>query len=230
MGSADGIDRLYGLPLDEFTAARNELARRLKKEGRPEDAAEVAALRKPSLAAWVVNQLARDRPEEVAALLKAAADIKAGREDAGERFRESAEALTAGGRDVLEAAGRSATDAVLQQVGTTVRTAAAEDPDTLAAGRLTRDLTASSFAAAFAGTAPRTATAPARTPRARPQRNREQIERARRAVDEAREQAARLRREAAAAERAARQARTAADAAERRLAEAERHLAAARDT
>jgi hypothetical protein len=230
MGSADGIDRLYGLPLGEFTPARNKLARRLRKEGRPEEAEEVAALRKPSLAAWVVNQLARDRPQEVAALLKAAADIKAGREGAGERFRESAEALTAGGRDVLEAAGRPATDAVLQQVGTTVRTAAAEDPDRLAAGRLTRDLTASSFAAAFAGTAPRTDTPPPRAPRARPQRNRERIERARRAVDEAREQAARLRREAATAGRAARQARTAADAAERRLAEAERRLAAARDT
>ena len=37
-------DDLYGLPLDAFTAARNELARRLRGEGRRDDAAEIAAI------------------------------------------------------------------------------------------------------------------------------------------------------------------------------------------
>ena len=45
MTLADETDGLYALPLEEFTAARNELARRLRREGRREQADEVAALR-----------------------------------------------------------------------------------------------------------------------------------------------------------------------------------------
>src|SRR5579859_5053975 len=51
------IDRLYQLPLDEFTAARNALAK-----GAGGDAGRVRALGKPSVPAWIVNQLFwRDR-------------------------------------------------------------------------------------------------------------------------------------------------------------------------
>jgi len=46
------VDQLYQLPLDEFTPARNALA----KEAGP-DAARVRALVKPPIAAWAVNQL-----------------------------------------------------------------------------------------------------------------------------------------------------------------------------
>ena len=38
---ADEVERLLGLPLDEFTSARNEAAKRLRKEGRADEAAEV---------------------------------------------------------------------------------------------------------------------------------------------------------------------------------------------
>jgi len=48
---------LYGLPLERFTPERNALAKQLRQEGRREQAAEVAKRRKPSLAAWAVNQL-----------------------------------------------------------------------------------------------------------------------------------------------------------------------------
>jgi hypothetical protein len=54
--SAD-VDALYKLPLGEFTAARNALVARLKKAGRQAEADEVKALPKPSVSAWVVNQL-----------------------------------------------------------------------------------------------------------------------------------------------------------------------------
>src|SRR5215467_583167 len=51
------IDRLYQLPLDEFTAARNVLAKQAGGE-----AGRVRALGKPSVPAWIVNQLYwRDR-------------------------------------------------------------------------------------------------------------------------------------------------------------------------
>jgi hypothetical protein len=47
------IDELYKLPLDEFTKARNALAKTLSGK----DKKDVASLVKPSVAMWVVNQL-----------------------------------------------------------------------------------------------------------------------------------------------------------------------------
>jgi hypothetical protein len=55
-------DDLYALPLEEFTAARNELARSLKAAGDADEAARVKKLKKPPVSAWAVNQLARDDP------------------------------------------------------------------------------------------------------------------------------------------------------------------------
>jgi hypothetical protein len=53
------IDELYQLSPDEFTAARNALA----KTAGADDKAAVRALRKPSMPAWAVNQLYwRSRP------------------------------------------------------------------------------------------------------------------------------------------------------------------------
>ena len=53
----DDFDGLFQLPLTEFTAARNALAARLKKAGRGDEADRVKALSKPTISAWVVNQL-----------------------------------------------------------------------------------------------------------------------------------------------------------------------------
>jgi hypothetical protein len=69
--SESDVERLYGLPLDEFTAARDETARRLRDEGRRDDAAMVKALRKPSNPAWVVNRLSREHPGIIDDLLAA---------------------------------------------------------------------------------------------------------------------------------------------------------------
>jgi hypothetical protein len=45
-GSRRAAD-LYGLPLEEFTSARNELVRELRRAGKKGAADEVGALRKP---------------------------------------------------------------------------------------------------------------------------------------------------------------------------------------
>src|SRR5262252_8409186 len=55
--SSSDVDALFKVPLDEFTAARNALAAQLKKASRQAEASEVKALAKPSVSAWVVNQL-----------------------------------------------------------------------------------------------------------------------------------------------------------------------------
>ena len=53
----DEIDALFQLPLSDFTNERNALASRLKKDGRANEAGAVKALSKPSVSAWVVNQI-----------------------------------------------------------------------------------------------------------------------------------------------------------------------------
>ena len=79
------IDRLYGVPLDEFVHARDEFAKRLRREGDREAAERIKELRKPTAGAW-----ASTRPcgggEETDALLAA-----------GERLRAAHESLLSGG-------------------------------------------------------------------------------------------------------------------------------------
>src|ERR687898_1380673 len=73
--------KLYGLPLSEFTAARNARAKALKQQD-PELAAAVAALPKPSVAAGTINHLAREDPSEVRALIQSGKRLRALQEDA----------------------------------------------------------------------------------------------------------------------------------------------------
>jgi hypothetical protein len=65
------IDALYAGKLEDFVAARDALAKELRAGGDREAAAEVKKLGKPTRAAWAVNRLARDRPQEVRALVEA---------------------------------------------------------------------------------------------------------------------------------------------------------------
>ena len=49
------LDRLYELPPGEFTAGRDEAAKRLRGEGKRELADDVKRLRKPTLPIWLAN-------------------------------------------------------------------------------------------------------------------------------------------------------------------------------
>jgi hypothetical protein len=84
------IDDLYAGPPDGFVAARDALAKALKAEGDKDAAAEVKALRRPTVAAWAVNQVARTTKtkKDVAALLQV-----------GDRLRDAHEALLDGKGD-----------------------------------------------------------------------------------------------------------------------------------
>lgn len=141
------VDALYGLPLDEFTAARNALAKELKDEG-------VRALAKPSQVAWAINQAARADKLSLRRLLKAADALRAAQEKAlsGKRVdlagaqRREREAVRALARAAVDALGR-ATQA--ERIERTL-SAAALDPDArelLRAGRLTAEVEPSGFGA-----------------------------------------------------------------------------------
>lgn len=79
----DVADELYGLTPEQFTVARNARAKEAKARGDDNLAAQIAALRKPSVVAWLANSLARQRPDEVGPLL-----------DLGEALREASATLS----------------------------------------------------------------------------------------------------------------------------------------
>ena len=74
-------DELFELDPEEFVPARDRLVRELKKTDQAE-AARVARLRRPTVAAWGINVVARQHPEAVAALIEAGDRLRAAQEKA----------------------------------------------------------------------------------------------------------------------------------------------------
>ena len=63
------LDALYDATPDDFVAERKRLAKELKAAGHAEDAVELTKVRKPTVAAWALNRLARDHRRDVDLLL-----------------------------------------------------------------------------------------------------------------------------------------------------------------
>jgi hypothetical protein len=230
------LERLYGLPLDEFTAARDDLSKRVRAAGLRDQADEIKALRKPPVSAWTVNQLARKDGDDVKALVQA-----------GERLAKAqAEALSSGGRErfakardehaaalgkigrrigpLLEDAGRPASQTTTERALRTLRAASLDEAarPALLAGRLQDDVEPGGFSL-LAGLE-----LPARPPGAETPKEagRGELLKLRQTLKEAREEARERRKAAATDARAAKKAREQADRAGEAAAEAE---AAARE-
>jgi hypothetical protein len=150
------IDALFSLSPAEFTAARDQLAKRLKADGRAEESAEVRGLRRPTVAAWAANQLARERPPDVAELLKAGAQLRAvqrkilsgvkgGFREATDRRRRAVGALVKAAEAMLGDAGKGSAG-TLEAIQATLEAASIDEDagQQLKAGRLTRELSATS--------------------------------------------------------------------------------------
>jgi len=86
---AEVADRLYTVPPEGFVAARTEAAAAALEAGERERAAAIGKLRKPTVAAWLVNLLAIERPEQVRELTELSAALRsAQRELRGAELRE----------------------------------------------------------------------------------------------------------------------------------------------
>ena len=148
-------DDLYGLALDRFVAERTTLAKGLRKEGRREEAGEVAALRKPSVAAWAVNQLVRTQRAAVLDLLAAGdalrdaqSELLAGRGDgralraAADRERAAVDGLVQAARGLLSSEGVELSATVIDRVSETLHAAALDEDarEQVRHGRLEREL------------------------------------------------------------------------------------------
>jgi hypothetical protein len=229
------LDRLYAAELADFVGERKGIAGALKQEGRKAEAARVEELRKPSVPAWTVNQLARRKRKDLDALITA-----------GEELGEAQQALLAGGGraafaearrreqaalrqlrvDAAWILGKRASDATLDRVVSTLGAAAvtAEGRAQLVEARLVADVAPQGFDA-FAAVAP--GEVPAKKParpkaaarEAAPDRRKarqEAVARARETLAAAREHETELAEERRRAERAAGEARKVFDAAERK--------------
>jgi hypothetical protein len=228
------IDRLFALPLDEFTSSRNALAKRLKKDGDEDAADQVAALAKPSVPAWTINQLARAEKASMRALLDAAARLRKAQEralgggdsdalrKAQTEEREALRELMQRAEAVLEQARRPANRAVLERIRTTLGAAALAEPSrsVLKAGRLTGEFEASGFDA-LAGIEPSPRRAPQRDELAERRQKKAERERERARLEK---KAQELEKRALDAERKAEDAEEAAQEA-RELAEESRRAA-----
>jgi hypothetical protein len=232
-GFQQEIDRLFGLPLDEFTSARNELARRLKNEDGSDAADEIRALAKPSVSAWTINQLSRREPAAVRDLLHAGDAVRkeqqrllrgAGKpdslRDALAKQRKAISSLTERARSVLEKTGRPVTEATLQRIAGTLQAAAVENDgrELLKAGRLTGDLEPTGFEA-FAGI---------ELPARRSGSARDELSDRRRLKEEHQQRVSEARQQVRELEDAAREAETEAKLAAQAAAEAQRAAGKAR--
>src|SRR3954447_5195775 len=125
-------DGLYGLPLPEFTPARDARAKALK--GTPL-APQVKALRKPSTAAWVVNLLVRRETGQVEQVLSVGQALREAQASmSGEELRaltrqrrQLTAAVTTQARRVAKDAGTRVTDAVADQVEATLTAAMVDE-------------------------------------------------------------------------------------------------------
>ncbi|GAA4987097.1 hypothetical protein GCM10023317_12680 [Actinopolymorpha pittospori] len=134
--------RLYGLPPEEFTAARNDLAKRTSADGDTATGTAIKALRKPTLAAWLANQLVRADPDGVSELTKLGEELREAHlsgdgdrlRDLSPRRHELVQKLVQSARTHAKDGGHKVTDGVADRLTETLD-AALVDPD---AGQLLR--------------------------------------------------------------------------------------------
>jgi hypothetical protein len=159
MDLEEATDELYAADLDAFVSERLRLAKALRDAGYAQEAQAFAKLRKPTVPAWVLNQLSRRNRRDIDLLL-----------DAGHRLREAqAGVLTGSEKDEFERARKTETDAlrtlnreaerlleaergsasasVLNQVGEALRAAAISESgrETLARGLFTEPMRSEGF-------------------------------------------------------------------------------------
>ncbi|MDT7747724.1 MAG: hypothetical protein QOD96_1386, partial [Pseudonocardiales bacterium] len=139
-------DALYALPRADFTPARDERVKEARSAGDKALAASIGKLRRPTVAAWLVNNLARQRPDEITGLAELGEQLRAAHEQLdgaalrrlSEQRRELINALTSTTRELGAVAGEEVSETVSRELEG-MFTSALTDPDAaraLASGRL----------------------------------------------------------------------------------------------
>lgn len=182
VGRPSGVDaaaeELYGLPLDEFTAARNERAKQARADGDGGAAVAIGKLAKPNKVAWLANQLVREDADEIRALLELGESMRQATASlAAEQLRQASRqqhqmiyALVQQARSLATAAGQAMSDDTARGLGDTLHAALADEQAArqLSQGRLTSGLSRSGFPGIDASAAAQPARSTAAGKRAQP--------------------------------------------------------------
>ena len=152
-GSVDlegALDELYSVPLDEFTATRNALAKQLTGT----DAADLKARKKPNTAAWALNRLAREHAEDLEHLFEVTNALRVAQRRvlsggkasdlrrAGDERGKVVARLAKLGESILRDNGLGAAPATVAAISDTLMAVASSDENAelVRSGRLTREL------------------------------------------------------------------------------------------
>jgi len=151
----EAVGELYGLHPDEFLPARKGLAARAKADKETGLAKAIESIRKPTAAAWAINQLVRARPDDVERLVELAAGLHEAQEKMdgaamktlGRERTKLIDELVRAAAEVAKEGGGALSIPVANQVRETfvaalATTAAAE---TVGSGQLTRALSYAGF-------------------------------------------------------------------------------------
>jgi hypothetical protein len=143
--AAAAADELYATEPDDFVAVRDRLARQLREAGDADTATRVARLRKPTVAAFVVNRYVLATPEAIDRLVGLNRELREAQTSLeADRLRELTERRRAVvgelARAALADAGRADTSTGLRDEVVATLDAAVADPEV--AGRLGRLLRA----------------------------------------------------------------------------------------
>lgn len=89
MDFEEAAGALYAASAADFIATRNELAKQLKADGDQLGSTRLKALRKPTVAAWLANLVARELPDDIDDLLALGDEFREATADLdGDRLRE----------------------------------------------------------------------------------------------------------------------------------------------
>jgi hypothetical protein len=149
----EAVAELYSSDPDEFVERRGALVARAREAGQAPAAKQIAALRKPTRSAWVVNRLVRADPAVTAELGELGDELRVAQDsldgaairELSQRRRELIESLA---RRAFTVVGVSAPPAAIRDEVTATLGAALADPqfaDTLASGALVRAVQAEGF-------------------------------------------------------------------------------------
>ncbi len=152
MDVPENAEPLFELKPEEFTAERDRIAKELRKSGDEEGASAVKSLKRPSVAAYALNLVARRHADLVKALLDADERLRTaasrGKMDEAKADRQKAiSAITGRAAELLEGEDRPVTAQVREKLTESLLAVATDDEtrERFKAGTLLKEATPSGF-------------------------------------------------------------------------------------
>lgn len=149
------LDEIYREHPEGFVAGRNQLAKELRAAGDREEADRIGKLRRPSVAAWLINRTALSSPSALEEFAEASRRLEEAQaralegddeavaewRDAAAREREANAAVVETAAGLARDSGHSINQRALELVGETLRAAAGDSNlrDRVMSGRVERE-------------------------------------------------------------------------------------------